>query len=92
MSWVRWGSRCGQLSWPIEDAHDDCPGSDVYVYDDVTRGLTCCGCIMSADRSVSVKTEADMLAHLLEHDAAGHHVPRHLLREARATGKDGGDG
>jgi hypothetical protein len=56
--------------------------SDVYVYADVSGGITCCACGL-AGSSVNVETPAEMLAHLLEHRAAGHTVPEHALEALR---------
>jgi len=65
-----------------------CPGSSLYVYEG--DKFTCCCCALTIVNEAhgdhgdfKCDTEAEMLAHLLEHDAAGHHVRRSLLEQAR---------
>ncbi len=72
MSWVRFGSPC------VRDC-EPCPGSDVYVFDNTDGYIECCGCLLRPRREFWFKTEAEMLAHLREHAAAGHHVPAYFL-------------
>ena len=59
------------------------PTSDVYIYDDVAGGITCCGCFLSdqgpKEVSFNCQTWEQMQAHLREHIAAGHAVPEHLM-------------
>ena len=57
-------------------------GSDVYVYLDVGGYLACCGCCLS-DYWRHDDT-ASMIAHLREHQAAGHHVPEETIAELEA--------
>ena len=54
--------------------------SDVYVYEDVAGGVTCCGCALSADgwTSVNMQTVAEIDAHIRSHRDAGHNVPSYL--------------
>jgi hypothetical protein len=91
MSWCRWGSPCWNTAAPqyvVDVACTVCPGSDVYVYDG--GRLTCCSCRFGPDDlengghfDFECDTEAEMYAHLLAHDAAGHHVRKSLLARAR---------
>jgi hypothetical protein len=61
--------------------------SNVYVYDDVSGGTTCCGCALNRG-SLNVATHAEMVAHLREHIAAGHLVPDDVIPELEATPDD----
>lgn len=49
--------------------------SDVYLYADVKGGLTCCGCALQSDWAafINMQTPEEAIAHLREHEAAGHH-------------------
>lgn len=50
--------------------------SDVYLYADVSGGLTCCSCWLSSTgrgEFVRLMTPEDATAHLRLHEAAGHH-------------------
>lgn len=53
-------------------------GSDVYVYEDVSGGWTCCGCRIGENRFNSPTIEG-MLLHLVEHKKAGDFVPRYAI-------------
>lgn len=65
--WVRW----------CHEGVEDCHGSGVYVYEG--SGINCCGCSLRPDDVDFVaETPEEMRAHLKEHAAAGHHVPRIL--------------
>lgn len=83
MSWVRFGSKCHQ-GFPFREsacsaAPEACPGSHVYVYDDTGGRITCCACRLDAGKSnFNAQTEDEMVAHLAQHVAAGHHVPMSL--------------
>jgi len=52
-------------------------GSDVYVFSSVEGHLECCGCFLGDQWSYD--TTDEMLAHLEEHRAAGHHVPQDCI-------------
>lgn len=86
MSWCRWGSRCDntipQTKVDAECAAKGCPGSQLYIYESMLDTFVCCGCLLSSG-DFECKTEEEMNAHILEHDAAGHHVRRSLLASAR---------
>lgn len=66
---------------------------DVYVYEDVSGGFTCCGCSLHPDndkedgpdevKSINVKTRQEMLAHLDKHVAAGHLVPSRAVERLK---------
>jgi hypothetical protein len=53
------------------------PSSDVYVYSDVGGYVACCGCILGDKWDFHSVTE--IVAHMAEHQAAGHKVPGDLL-------------
>ena len=90
MSWVRWGSKCSGLYGPTPEAEkaneacpdSTCPGSAVYIFD-AAEGYECCGCWLQPgdviDARFRTKSGAEMVAHLKEHIAAGHHVAASLL-------------
>lgn len=52
--------------------------ADVYLFGSVYGGIECCGCALD-HYSLSFYAEADLLAHLYEHVAAGHYVPARLF-------------
>jgi hypothetical protein len=60
-------------------------GSDVYVYEDVSLGIYCCGCALTPGGFIAGNPGADhvaadvMVAHLKEHRRAGHTVPQHAI-------------
>jgi hypothetical protein len=63
-------------------------GSDVYVYLDSYGSLVCCGCALTEataewplGRSPHVYSTDAMLAHLAEHQAAGHTVPESCIAD-----------
>ena len=49
--------------------------SDVYVYADVSGGITCCGCKLCGGMSYNLDTADEMAKHLRDHMDAGHAVP-----------------
>ena len=57
-------------------------GSDVYVFLSVGGHLECCGCLLSDEWSYA--TTDEMIAHLEEHRAAGHHVPEDCIEDLLA--------
>ena len=77
MSWCRWAEPCGDSSCL------NCPGSDLYIYEG--NRFVCCGCLLQPENtgSFECETESEMLAHILEHDKAGHHIVEYLLDEAK---------
>lgn len=54
-------------------------GSSVYVYTDINGYLACCGCRLG-DKWDFHSTD-EILAHLREHQAAGHDVPDSVLED-----------
>ena len=55
-------------------------GSDLYIYEDVTDGLMCCGCpLIQPWGSFRCGTPAEMLEHIKEHQAKGDSVPQHAI-------------
>lgn len=92
MSWVRWNSRCIGTDPPFACNMDcnsgaHCPGSSVFVFEG-GAGLICAGCHFERDEDFVVHVagedptpaeEAAMMAHLLKHHQAGHHVRPSLL-------------
>ena len=56
--------------------------SDVYVYADVSGGITCCFCALKVNAH-RLTTDA-MLPHLRDHVGRGHRVPEHLFAEIEA--------
>lgn len=65
---------------------------DVYVYEDVSGGFTCCGCSLHPDndkdgpgavKSINVETREDMIIHLKGHIAAGDFVPDRAIERLR---------
>ena len=82
MSFVRWGSACGQWGRPNDCPEGEkCPGSSVYIYESVYGGIECCGCDVG-DRH-NFDTDAEVLVHLEAHRAAKHHVPERVMRGFR---------
>ena len=73
MSYVRWSSP--GHPWDYD--------SDLYIYDDVSGGTTCCGCLLSehswnGDRNGDM-THPETVAHVREHIEAGHSVPDFVI-------------
>jgi hypothetical protein len=58
-------------------------GSDVYVYLCTAGYLECCACALRDGRFVA-HTTREMLAHLDEHEAAGHRLAARTRRELAA--------
>lgn len=65
--------------------------SDVYVYLDVNGSLCCCACALNWQGDDGVfpasrylDTTASMVAHLREHEAAGHEVPGDTFSDLEA--------
>jgi hypothetical protein len=52
--------------------------SDVYVFEHVGGFIQCCGCLLGDDWDYN--TPREMLAHLDEHEAAGHDIGRSRIR------------
>ena len=57
------------------------PESQLYIYDDVRGGITCCGCCIYDD--FNCETEKEMAAHILEHVKARHLVPDRVVAMAK---------
>jgi len=58
----------------------DCPGSDLYIYEDLDDVIVCCGCNLDKDRNdFKAPDEAAMDAHIQEHVKAGHHTFQYLM-------------
>ena len=51
--------------------------SEVYMYEDVDYGITCCYCAF--ERTVRLDTPDKALMHLVKHRLAGHKVPQHAI-------------
>lgn len=89
MSWCRWGSRCQNTvpGFVADLACTHCPGSSLYIYDEGDC-LVCCDCLLqTSGGSFTCKTEREMDAHILAHEAAGHHVRRSLVWRALHPGQ-----
>ncbi len=81
MSWCRFNSVC-------ELGCKDCPGSDVYIFKNTDGLYECCSCWLLGpfpSGSFTCKTKKEMYRHILEHDTAGHHVPRPLVANAKGV-------
>ena len=75
MSYVRWSSP--GHPWDYD--------SDLYIYDDVHGGTTCCACLLTdseggwnGDRDGD-PAHPETVAHVREHIAAGHRVPDFVI-------------
>lgn len=65
------------------EAGENCPGSDVYVYESTNDMIVCCWCRLSTTgRDFECKTPEEMQEHLREHVKAGHHVRPTLYDQA----------
>jgi hypothetical protein len=63
------------------------PDSDVYVYSNLDGKVECCWCALSETRETVPLTREEMLAHLWDHEQAGHKVPDYAtLRGEIASG------
>ena len=85
VSWTRWSSPCDrtmpQFKVDEECVANGCPGSDIYVWENV--GGFKCGCSPNNDAVVFFcETEQEMNAHIVEHHQKGDHVRRSLLVRA----------
>ena len=75
MSYVRWSGQNGP--WDYE--------SQVYIYDDVAGGTTCCGCWLDPEGKNwrgdldNSAMHPETIAHVREHIAAGHKVPEFVI-------------
>jgi len=65
MSYVRWSSP--GKPWDYD--------SDIYIYDDTSGGITCCGC------DYNVPTHAEMIDHVKEHIEKRDAVPSFVIRD-----------
>lgn len=64
------------------------PDSDVYVYFNGEGTYTCCGCKLRRD-DWDHATPEKILAHLAEHEKAGHMVPTHCTKRLKKDLKEG---
>jgi hypothetical protein len=53
--------------------------NDVYLYASVKGYFVCCGCRLNRCLDVNLRTRTKTLAHLAEHDTAGHTFPRNVV-------------
>ncbi len=70
------------------------PESNLYIFDDVRGGITCCACRLQPMHGTIIpevylpgdfncQTEQKMAAHILEHAKAGHLVPDYIVERAK---------
>jgi hypothetical protein len=59
------------------------PDSDVYVYPVGGGKVECCWCALSETRETVSLTRGEMLAHLWDHEQAGHKVPDYATLRLR---------
>jgi hypothetical protein len=59
------------------------PDSDVYVYSNLDGKVECCWCALSETRETVPLTREEMLAHLWDHEQAGHKVPDYATLRLR---------
>ena len=54
---------------------------DAYIYGDMDGGIVCCGCRLNGGpmNNFTADGPMEMLAHVEEHQAAGHDIPRHTV-------------
>lgn len=71
MSYVRWNST-------PRGAYD----SDVYIYEDVSGGITCCGCDFNTDDTEMMVTHVQT-----EHTEKGEAVPDFVIPRIRKRGQ-----
>jgi len=57
--------------------------SEVYMYENLGGGITCCFCSLNKAYSVHFSTPHDAWMHLMAHRQAGHKVPQHALDQLR---------
>lgn len=80
MSYVRWSS-IGR-PWDYD--------SQLYIFDDVGGGTTCCGCLLDTEGDSwrgdmdSNPLHPETVAHVREHIAAGHEVPDFVIPRLQA--------
>lgn len=85
MSYVRWSSP--GHPWDYD--------SDLYIFDDVGGGTTCCGCLLSDDENSwngdrdGNPVHPETVAHVFEHIAAGHAVPDFVIERLSDPGNGG---
>lgn len=85
MSLCRFGSPCtATFPWTYQVDVDckDCPGSDVYIFETREGEYDCSGCSL---RPGLIKSQDELFAHILQHEAAGHHVRRSLVEFAKGN-------
>jgi hypothetical protein len=90
MSYVRWSSP--GHPWDYD--------SDLYIFDDIRGGTTCCGCILidsqtgtmldhwNGDRDGN-PAHPETVTHVREHIAAGHSVPDFVIERLADPGNGG---
>lgn len=72
MSYVRWSSP--GHPWDYD--------SDLYIYNDVSGGITCCGCDLEEPNhstGYNVATHEEMIAHVEKHIKEGDSVPDFVI-------------
>lgn len=80
MSWCRWGSPCWSTMFvhACDAACNPCPGSSLYIYEsssDPEGSVRCCDCpLLKHSQHFIAVNEDEMLLHIEDHAAAGHHV------------------
>jgi len=89
MSYCRFSGKT-YTPYPKEIPELIIPKSDVYVFEDVSGGIRCCGCIL-ADELSWFDTYSEMIGHLGKHIMAGHSVPIHVIPLLRKMIKEYGD-
>ena len=58
--------------------------SEVYIFDDVRGGITCCGCkLVGFPNDFNCETEDEMANHIIDHARAGHIIPDYLMQTVR---------
>jgi hypothetical protein len=78
VSYVRWSSP--GHPWDYD--------SDVYIYDDVNGGTTCCGCVRGLDMDGD-PAHPETVAHVREHIARGDAVPDFVIPRLSDPGNGG---
>lgn len=89
MSYCRFSNKTYK-PYPKELPEFTIPKSDVYVYEHVDGGITCCGCELKGEQSWFY-TYSEMIAHLEKHIKAGHVVPVHVIPALREMIEKHGD-
>jgi hypothetical protein len=83
MSLCRFRSPCDSLAfhrYEEDIACDPCPGSELYIIETGDDVYECVWCKLGDS---SPMTYEATMAHILAHDAAGHHVRKSLVIQAR---------